>query len=120
MPSWIAVVLLIVLALLFSVGSLAGSLIIKPRRSGITKSEAYESGVPPVGDARGRQNIRFYLVAMLFLVFDVELVFLYPWALYFTELDDKVFLLAEVLVFIGILLVGYFYAWRKGALDWNR
>ncbi len=120
MPAWIPVVILIALALLFAVGSLAGSLILKPRRRGLVKAEAYESGAPPIGDARGRQNVRFYLVAMLFLVFDVELVFLYPWVLYFNALDDKVFLLIEVVVFIGILLVAYFYAWRKGALDWNR
>ena len=120
MPSWIAIVILIALALLFSVVSLAGSIIIKPRRRELVKNQAYESGVAPIGDARGRQNVRFYLVAMLFLVFDVELVFMYPWVLYFNALDDKVFLLIELVVFIGILLVAYFYAWRKGALDWNR
>jgi NADH-quinone oxidoreductase subunit A len=76
--------------------------------------------VPAEGDTRGRHNVRFYLVAMLFLVFDVELIFLYPWVLLYHDLDDKLFLFVELVVFIGILAVGYVYAWRKGALDWTR
>ncbi|MBM3464549.1 MAG: NADH-quinone oxidoreductase subunit A [Armatimonadetes bacterium] len=120
MPTWIAVVLLVVLALLFTVGSFVGTMAFKPRRHGEVKGQPYESGVKPTGDARGRQVVRFYLVAMLFLVFDLELAFLYPWALYFNAVSDRLFLFVEIVVFLGILLVGYFYAWRKGALDWNK
>ncbi len=120
MPSWIAVVLLVVLALLFAIGSLVGSIALKPRRRSGAQTIAYESGIEPTGDARGRYNVRFYLVAMLFLIFDVELVFMYPWALYFDAIEEKLFLFIEVLVFLGILLVAYFYAWRRGAFDWNR
>jgi NADH-quinone oxidoreductase subunit A len=76
----------------------------------------YECGVEPIGDARDRFNVRFYIVAMLFLVFDVEVVFLFPWAIIYDKL--AVFGLVEMLVFIGILVVGYYYAWQKGALEW--
>lgn len=76
----------------------------------------YECGVDPVGDARDRFSVRFYIVAMLFLVFDVEVVFLFPWAIIYDKL--AIFGLAEMLVFVGILVVGYYYAWRKGALEW--
>ena len=76
----------------------------------------YECGIEPIGDARDRFCVRFYIVAMLFLVFDVEVVFLFPWAIIYDKL--AVFGLVEMLVFIGILVVGYYYAWRKGALEW--
>ena len=76
----------------------------------------YECGVEPIGDARDRFSVRFYIVAMLFLVFDVEVVFLFPWAIIYDKL--AIFGLVEMLVFIGILVVGYYYAWRKGALEW--
>jgi len=76
----------------------------------------YECGVEPIGDARDRFSVRFYIVAMLFLVFDVEVVFLFPWAIIYDKL--AVFGLVEMLIFIGILVVGYYYAWQKGALEW--
>jgi NADH-quinone oxidoreductase subunit A len=71
----------------------------------------------PIGDARGRFSVKFYLVAMLFILFDVEAVFLYPWAVILRDL--KMFGFYEMLVYIGIVLVGYFYIWKKGALDWG-
>jgi len=76
----------------------------------------YECGVDPIGDARDRFSVRFYIVAMLFLIFDVETIFLFPWAIIYDRL--ALFGLVEMLVFIGILVVGYYYAWRKGALEW--
>jgi NADH-quinone oxidoreductase subunit A len=76
----------------------------------------YECGVEPIGDARERFSVRFYIVAMLFLVFDVETIFLFPWAIIYDRL--ALFGLVEMLLFIGILVVGYYYAWRKGALEW--
>jgi NADH-quinone oxidoreductase subunit A len=76
----------------------------------------YECGVEPIGDARERFSVRFYIVAMLFLVFDVETIFLFPWAIIYDKL--ALFGLVEMLVFIGILVVGYYYAWQKGALEW--
>ena len=120
MPSWIAVVILIALALLFTIGRFVGTMLLKPRRPDPVKGDAYESGIAPTGDTRGRHNVRFYIVAMLFLVFDVELAFLYPWAVLYSNLDQHLFLFIEAVVFIAILGVGYVYAWRKGALDWSR
>ena len=80
------------------------------------KMMPYECGIDPIKDARERFSVRFYIIAMLFLIFDVETVFLLPWAIIYDQL--AVFALVEMLVFIGILVVGYYYAWRKGALNW--
>jgi len=86
-----------------------------PTRAKLTP---YECGSQPVGDARGRFSISFYLVGMLFILFDVEAVFLYPWAVVYKEL--KWFGFFEMLVFILVLFAGYLYVWKKGALDWTR
>ncbi|HEY70081.1 MAG TPA: NADH-quinone oxidoreductase subunit A [Anaerolineae bacterium] len=88
-----------------------------PRRPTITKGAPYESGMKPYGAGQRRMPVHFYLVAVLFILFDVEIVFLLPWAVVLREL--KLFGLIEMLVFIGILFVGYIYAWRKGALEWE-
>ena len=86
----------------------------KPNRA---KLSPYECGVPPVGDARSRFSVKFYLVAMLFILFDVEAVFLYPWAVILREL--KMFGFWEMLIYILIVLVGLFYVWKKGVIDWG-
>jgi len=88
-----------------------------PYKPDQSKNSPYECGVAPVGDARDRYSVRFYVVAMLFIVFDLETVFLYPWAVVFRQ--QALFFFLEMLVFLGILLVGYVYVWRMGALDWN-
>ncbi len=95
-----------------SVGRLLG-----PRRPSDEKLSTYESGMEPVRTARERFSVKFYLVAMLFIVFDIEIVFMYPWAVKFRELG--LFGFVEMLVFIGILLVGYVYILKKGALRWD-
>jgi NADH-quinone oxidoreductase subunit A len=87
------------------------------RRPSLAKDSPYECGMTPVGDARQRFSVKFYMVAMLFILFDVEAVFLYPWAVILKKL--KMFGFWEMLVYIGIVLVGYFYVWKKGALDWG-
>ena len=102
---------IVVLALLFI------SQKVGPKTFNVAKSEPFESGNPPKGDARIRFSVRFYLVAMLFLIFDLEVVFLYPWALYFRQLG--VFGLVQMAIFLGILTVGYVYVWKKGALEWD-
>jgi NADH-quinone oxidoreductase subunit A len=94
------------------------STIIGHRRPTRAKMSPYECGVTPVGDARGRFSVRFYLVAMLFILFDVEAVFLYPWAVVLREL--KMFGFYEMLVYIVIVLVGLFYIWKKGVIEWNQ
>ena len=82
------------------------------------KLQPYECGITPTGDARHRFSVKFYLVAMLFILFDVEAVFLYPWAVVYREL--KMFGFWEMLVYIGIVLVGFWYVWKKGVLDWSK
>jgi NADH-quinone oxidoreductase subunit A len=86
----------------------------KPTRA---KLSPYECGMTPVGDTRARFSVKFYLVAMLFILFDVEAIFLYPWAVILRDL--KMFGFWEMLVYIGIVLVGFFYVWKKGVLDWG-
>jgi NADH-quinone oxidoreductase subunit A len=88
------------------------------KRPSREKLSPYECGIPPVGDARERFSVSFYLVAMLFILFDVEAVFLYPWAVVYKSL--KWFGFIEMFLYIAILLAGYIYIWKKGALDWSR
>lgn len=84
------------------------------------KDTPFECGVPPVGDAKHRFSVRFYLVAILFLLFDVEAIFFFPWAVVYKKyLTINSFILMEMAFFVGILLVGYFYVLRKGALEWE-
>ena len=87
----------------------------KPTRA---KLSPYECGMTPVGDARGRFSVKYYMVAMLFILFDVEAVFLYPWAIILRDL--KMFGFWEMLVYIAVILVGFFYIWKKGVLDWGK
>jgi NADH-quinone oxidoreductase subunit A len=81
------------------------------------KDMPYESGIVPTGDARQRFSVKFYLVGMLFIVFDIEAIFLYPWAVVFREL--KMFAFVEMVIFIVLIVCGFFYVWKKGALDWS-
>ncbi|HYL21758.1 MAG TPA: NADH-quinone oxidoreductase subunit A [Gemmatimonadales bacterium] len=91
--------------------------LLAPRKPTVLKDTPYESGMPPLGDAHERFSVKFYLVAMLFILFDIEAIFLYPWAVVFKEL--KMFAFFEMLVFIVILAVGYVYLWKRGALEWD-
>ena len=98
------------------------SWIIGQRKPTRAKLSPYECGMTPVGDSRQRFSVKFYLVAMLFILFDVEAVFIYPWAVILRELKalgQGLFGLLEMLVYIGIFLVGFFYVWKKGVLDWG-
>src|SRR5574338_314815 len=88
-----------------------------PRRPASKKSMPYESGMNPIGPGTRRVPVRFYLIAVLFILFDIEVVFFLPWAIVFRKLG--LFGLIEMIIFILILLVGYFYAWKKGALEWE-
>src|SRR4249920_1534715 len=84
----------------------------------VIKDTPYESGIAPTGSARERFSVKFYLVAIVFILFDIEAVFLYPWAVVYREL--KLFGFGEMLVFVVLVLAGFFYIWRKGALDWSQ
>ncbi|MGD0922042.1 MAG: NADH-quinone oxidoreductase subunit A [Terriglobia bacterium] len=88
------------------------------KRPSREKLAPYECGIPPVGDARERFSVSYYLVGMLFILFDVEIAFLFPWAVVYRSL--RWFGFIEMLLYIGILLAGYLYIWKKGALDWSR
>ena len=117
MQGWLSIVLMIVLGLLFAVPSVALSQFLGPRKPSPEKSAPYECGMPAVGDARERMSVKFYLVAMIFLLFDIEVAFLYPWAMALRDLGWGGFV--QVLLFMALLLAGYVYVWRKGALDWG-
>lgn len=121
--AWAPVVLLIVIAVGFAVTNVAASILIGPSRSGPGKEETYESGMVPIGDTRKKFNVRFYIVAMVFLVFDVEIVFFYPWATIFPDAvasgKGSGLLLLEIILFVVILLVAYIYAWGKGVFQWD-
>jgi NADH-quinone oxidoreductase subunit A len=111
----IAILIALALALAIFVVILGHSF--GPHRPTRRKGQPYESGMNPYGPGTRRMSVRYYLIAVLFILFDVEVVFFLPWAVVFRKLG--MFALVEMLVFIGILLVGYIYAWKKGALDWE-
>ena len=98
-------------------GLLTVSFLLGKRIRNRVKDMPYESGIVPTGDARHRFSVKFYLVAMLFILFDIEAIFLYPWAVVYREL--KMFGFIEMLVFVVPILAGFFYIWKKGALDWS-
>jgi NADH-quinone oxidoreductase subunit A len=93
------------------------STLVGRHRRSRAKDQAYECGIRPTGDAREPFSVQFYLVAMLFILFDIEAIFLYPWALVYHDL--RWFGFTEMVIYIGILLTGYIYLWKKGALNWN-
>jgi NADH-quinone oxidoreductase subunit A len=105
------------LAMALAGGLLTVSYLLGKRVRNRVKDMPYESGMVPTGDARHRFSVKFYLVAMLFILFDIEAIFLYPWAVVYREL--KMFGFIEMLVFVVPILAGFFYIWKKGALDWS-
>jgi NADH-quinone oxidoreductase subunit A len=112
----------VVVATMFGLISVTMSSLIGPKKPSALKLSPYESGCEPVGNARERFSIKFYLIAMLFILFDIEAVFLYPWAVVFKQFIKAgagAFIFGEMLVFIVILFVGYIYIWKKGALEWE-
>jgi NADH-quinone oxidoreductase subunit A len=117
MKEYLPVLLFLLVAIGFAAGTIGLSTIIVPRRRNAAKMSAYECGVDPSGDARERFTVKFYLVAVLFILFDIEAVFLYPWAVAFRQLG--LYGLIEMVLFIAILLVGYAYLLKKRALDWQ-
>lgn len=114
--AYIPVLLFVLVAVAVAVGILMFTSLIKSSKYNKVKLQPYECGIEPDTDARGRYSIRYYLVGMLFVIFDVETVFMFPWAVIMDEL--LLFGLIEMLVFLFILVIGYVYAWRKGALEW--
>jgi len=109
--------LFIVIAIGFAAVSLVAGLVLRPSRPYREKLMAYESGMTPIGDARLPFPVRYYVICMIFVIFDIEAVFLFPWAVAFRQIG--LVGLVEMVVFIAVLLVGYVYAWKKGALEWD-
>jgi NADH-quinone oxidoreductase subunit A len=119
---YLPVLMLLALAILFSAGMLIGSVILGKRGRRLPiKDTAYECGMLPVGSGSSRLSVKFYLVAMLFILFDIEVVFLYPWAVIYKEMlaNHAGLILGSMLSFIGILFIGYIYALKKRAFDWK-
>jgi len=120
--SWAPVVLLLVIGIGFAVGNVVLSSIIGPSRTGPGKETTYESGMVPIGDTHRRFNVRFYIVAMIFLVIDVDIIFMYPWATIFSSHVNSPIggmLLVEMFIFVGLLVLAYVYAWGKGVFRWD-
>jgi NADH-quinone oxidoreductase subunit A len=114
---YLPILIILAIATFIGLGPLVIGILIRPKRPYNVKLMPYESGNPPIGDTRRRFSVKFYIVAMLFMVFDVEAVFLYPWAVAYDMIGLYGFV--EMMIFIFILLVGYIYAWEKGALEWE-
>jgi NADH-quinone oxidoreductase subunit A len=117
MHGWIPILIMIGMGAGFAVVNIGLGMLVAPRRPTPEKLAPYECGMPPVGDARDRHPVKFYLVAMIFLLFDIEIAFLYPWALAVRELRWTGFF--QLIVFFAILLAGYVYVWRKGVFNWG-
>jgi len=107
----------VVVALFFGIWSLVVSYLVQPKYPEPEKLSSYECGSEPFSDARMPFPVRYYIFAMLFVIFDIEVIFLYPWAVVFSKIE--LIGLIEMLVFIGLFVVAYVYAWRKGALEWD-
>ncbi len=116
LQAYIPILLFVLVAIGFAIFALIFAWLIRPERYNRVKLEPYECGIEATTDARDRYSIRYYLIAMLFVVFDVETVFMFPWAVIMDRL--ALFGLIEMIVFLFILIVGYFYAWKQGALEW--
>ncbi len=116
LEAYIPILLFVLVAIGFAISALVFAWLIRPERYEKVKLEPYECGIEPVTDARDRYTIRYFLIAMLFVVFDVETVFMFPWAVILDRL--ALFGVIEMFVFLLILVVGYVYAWKQGALEW--
>ena len=115
--NYVPILIFAVLALIFPIVALWIGKLLRPDSHAVgARLKPYECGIPPEADARGRYSVRFYIIAILFVIFDVETIFLFPWAVQYNVLGW--FGLVEMLVFLGILIVGYIWLYKKGALEW--
>ena len=115
--TYFPVLVQITIAIVVAAALVALSYLIGKRVKDRVKDSPYECGIAPTGSARERFSVKFYLVGIVFILFDIEAVFLYPWAVVYREL--KMFAFIEMLLFVVLILVGFFYVWKKGALDWS-
>lgn len=124
LPSYLPISLIVLMAITFAVANLVLTNLLGPKREGKNKGQTYESGMEPIGTARKRFNVRFYLIAMVFLVFDVEVIFLYPWAATFPNLapypdSEGLVWLCRILFFLFTTVVAYLYGYRKGVFKFD-
>ncbi|MEQ6376992.1 NADH-quinone oxidoreductase subunit A [Bacillaceae bacterium S4-13-56] len=115
--SYIVVFVFLTLGILLPIVALTLGRFLRPHKPSAAKKVTYESGIEPSGDARVQFNVRYYIFALMFVIFDVETVFLYPWAVAYDKLG--IFALIEMLIFVAMLLLGLIYAWKKKVLEWN-
>ena len=114
---YIPILIFLVVAILFPVVTIVVAKLIRPSAPFQEKLEAYECGIKAAPDSRGRYTVRFYIIAILFVIFDVETIFLFPWAVVFRQIGLYGFW--SMMVFLGVLTIGFIYEWRKGALEWD-
>ena len=117
LESYIPIAILFIVATAIAALLIVLGVVFGPRRKSFRKASPYESGMMPIGPGTRRMSVRYYLVAVLFILFDVEIIFFYPWAVTFRALG--LFGFIEMVIFVGILLVGYVYVWKKGAFEWD-
>ena len=121
--AYLPLLLMLVAAIMFAIGNVTVTKFLGPSRKGAVKDSTYESGVNPIGSARKRFNVRFYLIAMVFLVFDIEIIFLFPWAVTFRNLDmantDALVWLGRIFFFVLTTVVAYVYGYRKGVFKFD-
>jgi NADH-quinone oxidoreductase subunit A len=113
---YLPIFIFLIIAIMFPVVTIVIAKLIRPSAPSVSKLEAYECGIKAASDSRGRYTVRFYIVAILFVIFDVETIFLFPWAVRYRQLGW--FGVAEIAVFLAILVVGYVWAYKKGAFEW--
>jgi len=120
--TYVPLLMQLTVAILMGAGMVLLSFVLGKHRYNRNKMSAYECGITPTGDARGRFSVKFYMVAMLFILFDVEAIFLIPWAVVYKKLlaTSGMFGFWEMLVYLGIVVVGFIYVWKKGVLDWAK
>jgi NADH-quinone oxidoreductase subunit A len=116
---WFPVLLQVALAMIIAAALVALSYLLGKRVKDKVKDQPYECGITPVGDARERFSVKFYLVAMVFILFDIEAIFLYPWAVIYKTFESKLFAFGEMFVFVVLIVAGFFFIWKKGVLDWS-
>jgi NADH:ubiquinone oxidoreductase subunit 3 (chain A) len=122
LSQYLPILLMFIVAIGFAGGNILLSQLVGQRKQTRTKLMPYECGKDPVGSARERFSVKFYMIAMIFILFDIEVIFLIPWAVVFKSLRDSGFstlVYVEMMLFVALLLVGYIYVWKKGAFDWG-
>lgn len=117
MTEYLPILVFLILAIAISAGAILSSFIVGEKDSYLDKNSPYECGFDPFDDSRGRFEVKFYLVAILFIIFDLEIIFLFPWAIAFNEIG--LFGYLSMMFFLLVLTIGFVYEWMKGALDWN-